>query len=84
MDYLHEIGRIAAEQADVPAYWIGRSCMPDDIELENDVYRISDIVRGAHSLIVVVGAPRHMLKEWGSRMWTWPEILLSSSNHEDK
>jgi hypothetical protein len=62
--------------------------MPEDEELFEDVYRISDVVRGAHSLVVIIGAPRgsspdasEMLRQLGGRMWTFPEVLLSSSRH---
>jgi hypothetical protein len=59
----------------------------DKDELQDDVYRISDVTRGAAKIVVVVGRsgrshlPRgvttlDLLKEWGTRMWTWPEVLL--------
>jgi hypothetical protein len=55
--------------------------------LQDDVYRISDVVRGARRIVIVVGrtgvdhlddsvSTMKLLKEWGRRMWTWPEILL--------
>ncbi|CAG8189651.1 unnamed protein product [Penicillium olsonii] len=84
---LHRIAGAAAQKAGVDAYWIGCSCMPQDT-LVQDVYRISDIVRGAHSVVVIVGPSLNsgpdatgMLHELGSRLWTFPEILLASSNH---
>jgi hypothetical protein len=85
---LHEIARVAASQAQVPSYWM-ECCMPTEPdELEASVYRISDVVRGAHSVAIAVGQtsettpnPRvttdQLLQEWGTRMWTLPEVLLA-------
>jgi hypothetical protein len=90
MTALHLIAERAAREAGVSAFWVAGSCMPDPNELEQDVYRISDVVRGAHSLAIVVGPspsapglvnPEGMLKMWGQRMWTLPEALLSSEEH---
>lgn len=88
LNYLHSIGQHAAQAAGVAAYWVGCSCMADPAQLEEDVYRISDVVRGAHSLIIAVGPSKDqlnteeetqqdMLRGWAGRVWTWPEILLS-------
>lgn len=91
MEELHRIAGAAARRAGVPAYWIACSCMPDETEQSEDVYRISDVVRGAHSLVVIIGPPtsdrnsnpdqRAMLQEWGGQMWTFPEALLSPVTH---
>lgn len=60
--------------------------MPDQKHLEEDVYRISDIIRSAHALIIAIGqnekdsatpTNQTLLQRWGSRMWTYPEVLLS-------
>ncbi|KAF4152479.1 hypothetical protein CNMCM6936_008043 [Aspergillus lentulus] len=90
LDELHRIAEAAARTAGVMAYWIACSCMRDDHEQSEDVYRISDVVRGAHSLVVIIGPPvatrdshpdaGEMLRNLGSRMWTFPEVLLSPSN----
>jgi hypothetical protein len=87
MDALHLIAQRAARAAGVPAYWIGCSCMPDEDQMTEDIHRISDVVRGAHSLVIIVGPPpgnneceigmEGMLKQWGTRMWTFPEVLLN-------
>lgn len=87
MKALHQIAETAARSAGLPAYWIGCSCMPDDNQMEEDVFRISDIIRGAAALCIAVG-PSHestekeqttwsMLRQWGERLWTFPEVLLS-------
>ena len=86
MKAIRVIGETAARKAGVHAYWVDLDCMPDKEELQNDVYRISDVVRGAHSLVIAVG-PRTELTEdylrvWGNRMWTWPEVLLAPSGSE--
>jgi hypothetical protein len=51
------------------------------------VYRICDVIRGAESLVIAVGAPANnrgeintpdlMLQQWGRRVWTFPEVLLA-------
>ncbi|KFY49704.1 hypothetical protein V496_09854 [Pseudogymnoascus sp. VKM F-4515 (FW-2607)] len=90
MEALHHIAERAARADGVPAYWIGCSCMPDDDQLTEDVHRISDVVRGAHSLVIIVGPPSGdgakqrttMLRQLGNRMWTFPEVLLSPGDHQ--
>ncbi|RSM04825.1 hypothetical protein CDV31_009852 [Fusarium ambrosium] len=86
---LHHIAETACRAAKLSAYWIACSCMRDENELESDVYRISDVLRGASSMIIAVGRGKtamssggkanteSLLREWGSRMWTFPEVLLS-------
>lgn len=87
MQALHTIAETATRAAGLPAYWVGCSCMPDEREMEDDVFRISDVIRGAAGLCIAVG-PSHgsslsekdtwdMLRQWGSRLWTFPEVLLS-------
>lgn len=63
--------------------------MRDSEEQEADVYRISDVVRGAQKMVIAVGPSATasqggspvdtdaLLRQWGSRMWTFPEVLLS-------
>lgn len=58
------------------------------------MYRISDVLRGATKMIIAVGQPKSsyssaskstttdaLLSQWGSRMWTFPEVLLSPGRH---
>ena len=84
--YLHRVGQAAAQAAKVPAYWIGLSCLGTGREQERNVWRICDVVRKAHSLVIVVGkhanstgakSPQDLVHEWGRRVWTLPELLLS-------
>lgn len=83
---LRQMAERATRDAGLQAYWTDLDCMPAQ-DLEEDVYRISDVVRGAHTLAIAV-APcsyngKHvtstidLLKIWGTRMWTWPEVLLA-------
>lgn len=88
---LHEMADAAARNEEVIAYWVGCSCMPDG-QLQEDVYRICDVIRGARSLTIAVGPPANnsfeintpelMLQQWGRRIWTFPEVLLAPSGKE--
>ncbi|KAJ2997326.1 hypothetical protein NUW58_g683 [Xylaria curta] len=102
-------GMEAARSAKKRAFWIDFECIRDadnvarETAYSNDVYRICDIVRAAHSLVVLLGPPhdtrlprearRHhhspastdqWLQEWGTRLWTLPEILLCPSERRVK
>lgn len=91
---LHKIARFAARKAQVTAYWTDQCCMSPVKELlQEDVYRISDVVRGAAKIVIVVGRTGHdrlpssvttldLLREWGTRMWTWPEVLLGPAREK--
>ena len=56
------------------------------------VYRICDVIRGAHSLAIAVGRPSNnsseintpelMLQQWGRRVWTFPEVLLAPAGRD--
>lgn len=92
---LHQIADAAARNAGVPAYWVGCSCMPEPENLQEDVYRIGDVIRGAHSMIIAVARPVNdtmgafttideMLQQWGKRVWTFPEVLLSPAGKDIK
>lgn len=91
----------AAKEAGVPAFWVDFECArPEedgDAEADmEDVYRICDIVRAAHSMSIVIGPPlddcnEHIandpsnkaewILDWGKRLWTVPEALLCASEH---
>lgn len=90
----------AAKAARVGAFWIDFECVrPEGSERADDsiedVYRICDIVRTAHSLVIVTGPPlvrpdythdscstrAESLKDWGNRLWTVPEALLAPTEH---
>jgi hypothetical protein len=93
LEDLHHISERAAREAGVPAYWVGCSCMQDKDQVEDDVYRISDVMRGAQSLVIAISPSRKrldwktsdaMLRMWGERMWTLPEALLSPADKDIK
>ena len=90
--FLHDVGEHAARAAHVQAYWVGCSCLgKTKQEQEDNVWRISDVVRGARSLIIAVSdtngnksadIDQTALRQWGKRVWTLPEILLISSKDD--
>lgn len=90
--FLHDVGEHAARAAGVQAYWVGCSCLgKTKQEQEDNVWCISDVVRGARSLIIAVsnpngkgdaGADKVALHQWGTRVWTLPEVLLIPSNSD--
>lgn len=90
--YLHLVGQHAARAAHVQAYWLSCSCLGvTEAEHEQNVWRICDVVRGAFSLVIVVAnqeggtATREsygLLSQWGSRVWTLPELLLSPEQND--
>ena len=90
--FLHDVGEHAARAAGVQAYWVGCSCLgKTKQEQEDNVWRISDVVRGARSLIIAVSNPsgrndaivdQTALRQWGTRVWTLPEVLLIPSNSD--
>lgn len=84
--YLHEVGMHAARAAGVPAYWVSTSCLGRiKQEVENNVWRICDIIRSAHSLVVAVSGDadtEELLSKWSMRVWTWPELLLSPGRQD--
>ncbi|KAI0175862.1 hypothetical protein GGR52DRAFT_538493 [Hypoxylon sp. FL1284] len=102
---LVQYGVEAARAAHVGAFWIDFECILDYDGVarahskSEDVYRICDIARVAHSMIVVFGpskesrlnggppetySPSTMnmwMQEYGSRLWTLPELLLCPPEH---
>ncbi|KAF8241489.1 hypothetical protein K440DRAFT_642222 [Wilcoxina mikolae CBS 423.85] len=92
MDILLKVAEGAARCASVGAFWCAAFCIPGEI-LEQDMYCMSNIIRGSDSLVIAVKPPDnpHHLKDsgssdplvqWGKRMWTFPEGFLSPS-HKD-
>jgi hypothetical protein len=99
----------ATRAAGVPAFWIDFECVVTDKanveetgnaasgdvkDINEDVYRICDVARGAHSMVVINGPPYHnkqgyfveedrkdWLFLWASRMWILPELLLTPTEH---
>ena len=85
--YLHAVGKHAAQNAKVQAYWVSCSCLGDLGKNPERLYTICDIVRGCFDLVIVVAnqpsnAQQGALKEWGDRIWTLPEMLLTPGMEE--
>jgi len=88
---LHKVARVATKNAGVPAYWTDQNCMSTDKEeFSKDIYRISDVDRNSHSLVIILGESGggkakkipELLVGWGTRMWTFPEALLAPPHKE--
>lgn len=97
-------GMDAANKVGKRAFWLDFECVRNDDGIarstssSEDVYRICDIVRAAHSMIIAIGPTTNdkvasilageqsppysreyvtpWLRQWGSRLWTLPELLL--------
>ncbi|KAL8668453.1 MAG: hypothetical protein Q9168_006915 [Polycauliona sp. 1 TL-2023] len=86
-DALHAIGQRAAVAVGVRAYWLSCSCLGPVNAQEGNVWRISDVVKGAFQVVIAVAGPigvkkagrlpDELLNQWGNRVWTLPELLLS-------
>ncbi|CAH0047577.1 unnamed protein product [Clonostachys solani] len=104
----------AALAAGKPAFWLDFECVRDSDGVarssskSEDVYRICDIVRAAHSIIIAIGPSAEdkvktllrrddsrsdtfntehssqWLRQWGSRLWTLPELLLCPNEYRIK
>ncbi|CAM1503316.1 Fc.00g080920.m01.CDS01 [Cosmosporella sp. VM-42] len=102
----------AAKHAGKKAFWLDFECVRNEdgvarsTSSSDDVYRICDIVRAAHSMIIAIGPPASekvdsilaggdfpayspevvtpWLRQWGSRLWTLPELLLCPSEYRIK
>ncbi|KAH7092511.1 hypothetical protein FB567DRAFT_614522, partial [Paraphoma chrysanthemicola] len=93
---LLRIAERAARDAQLAAFWCSIVCLPDEGAdgLIEDVWRMSDIVRGSKKTAIVLGRPsggaeahistatKDMLMGWGRRMWTLPEALLSPKGEQ--
>ncbi|KAL1883283.1 hypothetical protein Daus18300_000341 [Diaporthe australafricana] len=102
-------GMDAAKNVGKRAFWLDFECVRNDDGIarstssSEDVYRICDIVRAAHSIIIAIGpttndkvasilageeSPAYSreyvtpwLRQWGSRLWTLPELLLCPAEY---
>ncbi|ERF68494.1 hypothetical protein EPUS_05633 [Endocarpon pusillum Z07020] len=79
---LERLAEKMTEEAGLTAYWLDHRCMeqtPGPLFSE-DVYRICDCIRGAVGVCVMVpDFSEASMANWGNRLWTLPEALLSSS-----
>ena len=72
----------SAQEAEVEAYWIGCSCLGDLGKNPERVWTSCDIVCGCFQVVIAVpsrpGKIRQgPLEQWGDRIWTLSEMLLS-------
>lgn len=77
---VEQLAEKMAEEAGLDAYWIDYKCRADkNPQLTDDIHRICDVFRGASQVIVLLPDLSDKSKnEWGQRMWTLSEVLLST------
>ncbi|KAK1457309.1 hypothetical protein CCUS01_01777 [Colletotrichum cuscutae] len=108
-EILAKWGMDAAKRVGKRAFWLDFECVRNDDGIarstssSQDVYRICDIVRAAHSMIIAIGPSANdkvasilasteppeykrenvtpWLRQWGSRLWTLPELLLCPAEY---
>ncbi|MCJ1481285.1 hypothetical protein MMC06_001442 [Schaereria dolodes] len=79
---MERIAQTQAIKAGLGAYWWEPDCCePGEGDLHNaDVYRMCDVIKGAqHVCAILPDLSMESKREWGSRVWTMPEALLSRS-----
>jgi hypothetical protein len=76
---LYQVAERMTREASLGAYWLDHLCITQEqgLDQSDDINRISDVIRGARQLVVVVPDLRPAtLAAWGGRVWTLPEALL--------
>ncbi|OCK93997.1 uncharacterized protein K441DRAFT_563805 [Cenococcum geophilum 1.58] len=78
---LIQLGMQAAREAGVHHFWVACSCMANT----DEIYHISDFVRGAKAVAIAINGDGTqgslaLLKQFGERVWTLPEILLAANS----
>lgn len=77
---LEALAQAMTEEAGLNAYWLDHRCMEPTPgpAFTDDVHRICDVIRGAVQVCIIVpDFSEASLHDWGKRMWTLPEALLS-------
>lgn len=78
---IEQIAQNQVKKYGLDAYWFDVRCLApkqDKDRYNADVYRMCDVIRGAHLVCVVLPHLSDKYKrEWGSRLWTLPEAMLS-------
>ncbi|KAI9706946.1 MAG: hypothetical protein M1820_004532 [Bogoriella megaspora] len=80
---IHRMARQCAKEEGLEAYWIDHECIEEkDGALKTaDLHRMCDVIRGAvRTCIMLPEFSVQKMQEWGDRMWTLPEALLSSAD----
>ncbi|RDL37448.1 Uncharacterized protein BP5553_04881 [Venustampulla echinocandica] len=81
---VEDMAAFAAIKAGKQAYWLDYRCRAPEAgpELDADVYRMCDVIRGAYQVVVMLkGDALRLKQDWGSRMWTLPEGLLATGQN---
>ncbi|TVY62334.1 hypothetical protein LSUE1_G009476, partial [Lachnellula suecica] len=81
---ISDMAEYATLNAGKIAYWLDYRCRAPTAgpELDADVYRMCDVIRGSHRVVIMLKGDEPTLKqEWGSRMWTLPEALLAPGDN---
>lgn len=80
---IEQIARTQVRKSGLNAYWFDVRCLaskPDSDLYNADVYRMCDVIRGAHLVCVILPHLTDKYKrDWGSRLWTLPEAMLSQN-----
>lgn len=83
IEQIEQIAQTQVKKEGLDAYWFDLRCLPPKLEKDRynaDVYRMCDVIRGAHLVCVILPDLTDKYKrEWGSRLWTFPEAMLSQS-----
>src|SRR2546423_4587590 len=79
---LFEIAQWMTSEAGLQAYWLD-DCITQErcAEKTDDIHRICDVIRGARQVVVALpNLNPATLANWGNRMWTLSEALLSRND----
>lgn len=78
---IERIAQFQVKKYGLDAYWFDVRCLAPKVDGDRynaDVYRMCDVIRGAHLVCVILPHLTDKYKrEWGSRLWTLPEAMLS-------
>jgi hypothetical protein len=89
-EYLHHVAermidrenrQLGDGESEIQAFWLDEDCISEDnkMEKDKDVYSISDAVRSAHRVYIVLQDGTASAKRtFGQRVWTLPEALLGA------
>jgi hypothetical protein len=80
---LYRVAEKVTSDAGLRAYWLDHHCITQErcAERTDDIHRICDVIRGARQIAVAVpNLNLATLAQWGNRMWTLSEALLSRND----
>ena len=77
---LVEVVRATCHREGFAAYWLDFECRgATETEINQDLYRIADVFRGADKTLCMIKQTPNGWRNWGGRVWTMPEALLSKA-----